>query len=290
MRNLKKLTKIFFFLLLISCSESEIAKKNFIIILADDLGYSDLGSFGSEINTPNIDMLAQEGVIMSNFHTSPLCAPSRAMLLSGNDNHIAGIGIQAFSSENFGYEGKLSERVKIIPEVLQKSGYKSFISGKWHIGGDPYERGFNNSYSLLPGAFTHYDNNKPIEAYPDSSFSQNGKRILWPEGEYSTNFYTQKMIDFIKSNHDKPFFAYLSYTAPHWPLQVDKEFSDNYVGYYDSGYHKVLEKRLINNIEKGIIPVSNNLPDASYLSENWKKLSVNEKKLESKKMEVYASL
>ena len=90
-------------------------------------------------------MLAQEGVIMSNFHTSPLCAPSRAMLLSGNDNHIAGIGIQAFSSENFGYEGKLSERVKIIPEVLQKSGYKSFISGKWHIGGDPYERGFNNS-------------------------------------------------------------------------------------------------------------------------------------------------
>ena len=195
MRNLKKLTKIFFFLLLISCSESEITKKNFIIILADDLGYSDLGSFGSEINTPNIDMLAQEGVIMSNFHTSPLCAPSRAMLLSGNDNHIAGIGIQAFSSENFGYEGKLSERVKIIPEVLQKSGYKSFISGKWHIGGDPYERGFHNSFSLLPGAFTHYDNNKPIEAYPDSSFSQNGKRILWPEGEYSTDFYTQKMID-----------------------------------------------------------------------------------------------
>ena len=290
MRNLKKLTKIFFFLLLISCSESEITKKNFIIILADDLGYSDLGSFGSEINTPNIDMLAQEGVIMSNFHTSPLCAPSRAMLLSGNDNHIAGIGIQAFSSENFGYEGKLSERVKIIPEVLQKSGYKSFISGKWHIGGDPYERGFHNSFSLLPGAFTHYDNNKPIEAYPDSSFSQNGKRVLWPEGEYSTDFYTEKMIDFIKSNDDKPFFAYLSYTAPHWPLQVDKEFSDNYVGYYDSGYHKVLEKRLINNIEKGIIPVSNNLPDASYLSENWKKLSVNEKKLESKKMEVYAGM
>ena len=210
MRNLKKLTKIFFFLLLISCSESEIAKKNFIIILADDLGYSDLGSFGSEINTPNIDMLAQEGVIMSNFHTSPLCAPSRAMLLSGNDNHIAGIGIQAFSSENFGYEGKLSERVKIIPEVLQKSGYKSFISGKWHIGGDPYERGFNNSYSLLPGAFTHYDNNKPIEAYPDSSFSQNGKRVLWPEGEYSTDFYTQKMIDFIKSNHDKSICFLLS--------------------------------------------------------------------------------
>ena len=104
---------------------------------------------------------------------------------------VAGIGIQAFSSENFGYEGKLSERVKIIPEVLQKSGYKSFISGKWHIGGDPYERGFHNSFSLLPGAFTHYDNNKPIEAYPDSSFSQNGKRILWPEGEYSTDFYTQ---------------------------------------------------------------------------------------------------
>ena len=160
MLSLRRLIKIFFFLFFVSCKEDEQNTKNFIIILADDWGYSDLSSFGSEINTPNIDLLAKDGIIMTNFHTSPSCAPSRAMLLSGNDNHIAGIGIQAYNSDNFGYEGKISDRVNIIPEILGRNGYNSFISGKWHIGGDPIDRGFDNSFSLLPGAFTHYDNNK----------------------------------------------------------------------------------------------------------------------------------
>ena len=126
--------------------------------------------------------------------------PSRAMLLSGNDNHIAGIGIQAFSSENFGYEGKLSERVKSFLKFYKKA-VTNHLYLKMAYWGDPYERGFNNSYSLLPGAFTHYDNNKPIEAYPDSSF------LKWKR-EYTREniqlIFLLKMIDFIKSNHDKP--------------------------------------------------------------------------------------
>ena len=290
MLSLRRLIKIFFFLLFVSCKEDEQNKKNFIIILADDLGYSDLSSFGSEINTPNIDLLAKEGIIMTNFHTSPSCAPSRAMLLSGNDNHIAGIGIQAYNSDNFGYEGQISDRVNIIPEILGRNGYNSFISGKWHIGGDPIDRGFDNSFSLLPGAFTHYDNNKPIKAYPDSSFSDNGKKVLWPDGKYSSDFYTDKMIDFIQSNSKKPFFAYLSYTAPHWPLQVDDFFSDKYKGYYDKGYYEILEKRLLNNIESGIIKNTNQFPDMEYLISDWRKLDSNEKKIESRKMEVYAGM
>ncbi|MAR65340.1 MAG: sulfatase [Flammeovirgaceae bacterium] len=290
MLSLRRLIKIFFFFFFVSCKEDEQNKKNFIIILADDLGYSDLSSFGSEINTPNIDLLAKDGIIMTNFHTSPSCAPSRAMLLSGNDNHIAGIGIQAYNSDNFGYEGKISDRVNIIPEILGRNGYNSFISGKWHIGGDPIDRGFDNSFSLLPGAFTHYDNNKPIKAYPDSSFSDNGKKVLWPDGKYSSDFYTDKMIDFIQSNSKKPFFAYLSYTAPHWPLQVDDFFSDKYKGYYDKGYYDILEKRLLNNIESGIIKNTNQFPDMEYLISDWRKLDSNEKKIESRKMEVYAGM
>ena len=290
MLNLRKFINLFFFLIIVACSDSEKKKKNFIIILADDLGYSDIGSFGSEINTPNIDLLAEDGIIMTNFHTSPICAPSRAMLLSGNDNHVAGIGIQAYQSKKFGYEGRLSERVDIIPEVLKENGYNTYISGKWHIGGDPFERGFDVSFSLLPGAFTHYDNNKPIEAYPDSSFSENGKRTLWPNGKFSSDHYTDKMIEFIDSNTNKPFFGYLSYTAPHWPLQVDKIFSEKYRGVYDKGYLDILTKRLDNNIKSEIFSRSNKFPDTSYFYLEWEKLTDFERRIESKKMEVYAGM
>ena len=255
---IKSVTNFLVVLLFISCAPQKTDKKNIIIILADDLGYSDLGYFGSEISTPNIDGLAEKGVVFTNFYSAPSCAPSRAMLLSGNDNHMAGIGIQAFRSDNYGYEGSLSERVKIIPEVLKENGYNTFMSGKWHIGGDPFERGFDKTFSLLPGAFTHYDNNKPIRGYPDTAFSQNGKKVLWEEGKYSTDVYTDKLIEFIDSSDDKPFFGYLSYTAPHWPLQVDKIYSDKYVGVYDGGYEIIKERRLNGMIKKGVLQEDSN--------------------------------
>ena len=118
--SIRKINIFLIFYFLFSCDNTK--KKNVIIILADDLGYTDLSCFGSEINTPNIDNLASDGVIFTNYYSSPLCAPSRAMLLSGNDNHVAGIGIQAFRSKDYGYEGILSERVAIIPEILKSNG------------------------------------------------------------------------------------------------------------------------------------------------------------------------
>ena len=286
---IKSVTNFFIVLLFISCAPQKTDKKNIIIILADDLGYSDLGYFGSEISTPNIDDLAEKGVVFTNFYSAPSCAPSRAMLLSGNDNHMAGIGIQAFSSENYGYEGSLSHRVKIIPEVLKENGYNTFLSGKWHIGGDPFERGFDKTFSLLPGAFTHYDNNKPIRGYPDTAFSQNGKKVLWEEGKYSTDVYTDKLIEFIDSSDDKPFFGYLSYTAPHWPLQVDKIFSDRYVGVYDGGYEIIKERRLNGMIKKGVLQEGSNYRSKS-LSSSWNYLSSSQKAIESRKMEIYAGM
>ena len=287
--NLLRLIKInFLIFLFFSCDEINKKDKNVIIILADDLGYSDLSYFGSEIKTNNIDFLGKNGVVFTNFYSSPLCAPSRAMLLSGNDNHTSGIGIQAYNSDLYGYEGVLSKRVKIIPEILKEYGYKSFLSGKWHIGGDPIDRGFDNTFTLLPGAFTHYDNNKPIEGYPDTAFSENGKKVLWQNGKYSSDVYTDKMIDFINDSNGSSFFAYLSYTSPHWPLQVDKKHSDKYIGFYDNGYEEIRKKRYDKLISKDILPGKTKI-DKDF-SESWNVLTDDEKRLESKKMEVYAGM
>ena len=287
--NLIRLIKINFLLFLFySCIETDKKNKNVIIILADDLGYSDIGFFGSEIKTKNIDSLAKNGVVFTNFYSSPLCAPSRAMLLSGNDNHTSGIGIQAYNSNLYGYEGILSKRVKIIPEILREYGYKSFLSGKWHIGGDPINRGFDKTFTLLPGAFTHYDNNKPIEAYPDTAFSENGKKILWQNGKYSSDVYTDKMIDFIDNSDGSSFFGYLSYTSPHWPLQVDKMYSDKYLGVYDNGYEEIRKKRFNNLISKDILPGKSETN--KNFSKSWNILTEEQKKIESKKMEIYAGM
>ena len=271
-----------------SCENTE--KKNVIIILADDLGYTDLSCFGSEISTPNIDNLASDGVIFTNYYSSPLCAPSRAMLLSGNDNHVAGIGIQAFRSKDYGYEGILSERVAIIPEILKSNGYRTFMSGKWHIGGDPISRGFDDTFVLLPGAFTHYDNNKPIKGYPDSAFSLNGKRILWDEGKYSTDEYTDRFINYIDKSDDSPFFGYLSLTAPHWPLQVDKKFSDKYRGLYDSGYEDIKISRLNKIKNKQLIDIKEEHFKVKEFRSEWENLSDEGRKIESRKMEIYAGM
>lgn len=286
--SIRKINIFLIFYFLFSCDNTE--KKNVIIILADDLGYTDLSCFGSEINTPNIDNLASDGVIFTNYYSSPLCAPSRAMLLSGNDNHVAGIGIQAFRSKDYGYEGILSERVAIIPEILKSNGYRTFMSGKWHIGGDPISRGFDDTFVLLPGAFTHYDNNKPIKGYPDSAFSLNGKRILWDEGKYSTDEYTDRFINYIDKSDDSPFFGYLSLTAPHWPLQVDKKFSDKYRGLYDNGYEDIKISRLNNIKAKQHIDIKEEHFKVKDFRSEWENLSDEERKIESRKMEIYAGM
>jgi len=292
--------RIFILLFIFSCSDLDKDKKikrpNILLIVADDLGYTDLGCFGSEINTPNIDVLSRKGVIFSNFYTSPLCAPTRAMLLSGNSNHIAGMGIQGFKSELFGYEGQLTDRIMTMPSLLQKSGYHTYIAGKWHLGSEvnsnPINKGFEKSYVLLPGAGNHYSNRKVIKNYSDSSYSENGKRIKWEDGNYSTDFYTDKIIEYIKGNKDKnkPFFAFATYTSPHWPLQVNEKFSNKYRGIYDKGYDELKMERFNNLKRLKIIPSDALIPESHSRLTSWKDLSEQEKKIESKKMEIYAGM
>ena len=202
-------------------------RPNILLIVADDLGYADLGSFGSEIRTPNIDALAAEGVILTQFHTAPMCAPTRAMLLTGNNNHVAGMGQQsppAAWTATHGYEGHLSDRVAPFPRLLRDAGYHTYSTGKWHLGDaeeqSPPAAGFERSFQLTHGAANHFNAVGFHEG--GSLYREDGREVPYPEGTYTTELFTDRLIGFIDERLDdgRPFLAFAAYTSPHWPLQV----------------------------------------------------------------------
>jgi len=286
---------------LISCSNpkeknQETLRPNILLLVADDLGYADLGCYGSDIETPNIDNLAAQGIRFSRFHTSPLCAPTRAMLLSGNDNHIAGMGIQSNQNTGFGYEGKLTNRIATIPQILRKSGYHTYMTGKWHLGRDslsiPFSKGFERSFVNIRGAGNHYDDQGLFAEDPITPYFEDGKPATWNNGDYSTDFYTDKLIEYIDLNKEdqKPFFGFAAYTSPHWPLQVDEKYWKKYEGRYDDGYEKLKERRLESLKNAGMIPKDAVLPPNHEKVIPWDSLSLDEKKKESRKMELYAGM
>ena len=260
----------------------EESKPNILLIVADDLGYGDISCYGGDISTPNIDALAQNGIRFSSFHTSPMCAPTRAMLLSGNDNHIAGVGKQGRKSEEFGYEGRLTNRVIPIPALLRDAGYHTYMAGKWHLGkkpeSNPHQNGFDRSFALIQGAGNHYNNQSAL-GKGKSDYTEDGDSTDWKDGNYSTDFYTDRLIEYIDQNKDdnKPFFVYAAYTSPHWPLQVDKKHWGKFIGNYDEGYEKLREKRLNGLKKAGIIPGNTTLPEVHESVKPWDSLSNNEK-------------
>ncbi|MBN1240329.1 MAG: sulfatase-like hydrolase/transferase, partial [Gammaproteobacteria bacterium] len=203
------------------------SRPNILLIVADDLGYQDLGLFGGEIQTPNIDSLAASGVVFTSFYALVACQPTRAMLMSGTDHHIAGVGSQGrFIEGNPAYQNRLTERVASIAERMSELDYHTYMAGKWHLGEQagqtPADRGFERSFVLLqPGAF-HFD---MISYGPDApvTYQEDGVELRsLPEGFYSTVAYTDHMIGYIDdaAASDRPFFGYLAYTAPHWPIQA----------------------------------------------------------------------
>ncbi len=285
----------------ISCSgpkeaHQDILRPNILLLVADDLGYADLGCYGGDIETPNIDNLAARGIRFSRFHTSPLCAPTRAMLLSGNDNHIAGMGIQSNQDTGFGYEGKLTDRVVTIPALLQANGYHTYMAGKWHLGRDslsiPISKGFEHSFVNIRGAGNHYNDQGLFAEDPITPYYEDDMPAKWNNGDYSTDFYTDKLIEYIDINKEdnKPFFAFAAYTAPHWPLQVDEKYWKKYKGRYDDGYEKLKERRLESLKKEGMIPKDAELPPNHERVKPWDSLSLDEKKRESRKMELYAGM
>ena len=220
---------------------------NILLIVADDLGYSDIGPFGGEIATPALDTLAREGLMFSNFHVLPTCSPSRSVLLSGVDNHLAGMGtmgeIKTPEMEGHpGYVGHLNFEVAALPEVLRAAGYHTYMAGKWHLGSEeetsPYARGFEETFALVPGGGSHWNDRKPLSPPQKMIYRRNGKIVAsLPDDFYSTKDYTDHLLEWIKNDHGdgKPFFAYLSYTAPHDPLHAPREYIEKYEGKYDDG-------------------------------------------------------
>jgi len=273
-------------------------RPNILLIVADDLGYSDLGVHGSDIATPNIDSLAREGVLFTQFHTATMCAPTRAMLFSGNNNHVAGMARQSrrglAGHDVPGYEASLSDRIMPFPKLLRDSGYRTYTVGKWHLGTDsehsPRAAGFERSFSLLHGAGTHFNSIGFYEG--GSEYRSDGELVDWPKGRYSTDLYTDKLIEFIDAGKQdgKPFFAFAAYTSPHWPLQVPDDYLDLYSGRYDAGYDVLREENFKSLKAAGIIPATSELPPHNDVITPWQELGQDEQRYEARKMELYAAM
>lgn len=271
---------------------------NILLIVADDLGYSDLGAFGGEIDTPYIDQLARDGIRFTRFHTGPTCAPSRAMLFSGNNNHVAGmanqarIGVLGFPLR--GYENSLSDRVVPFPRLLRDAGYATYIVGKWHLGEtaetSPRAAGFTRSFTLMAGAATHF-NDRSYRQKP-LSWWEDGVPVDYPDGRYSTEVYTDRLIEYLAAHRDadQPFLAVAAYTAPHWPLQVPAGYRDRYQGRYDGGDEELRERRFRSLQAAGIVAGDLQLPPREATVPAWDTLDAEQKRIEARKMELYAAM
>ena len=270
-------------------------RPNILVIMGDDFGFSDLGVFGSEISTPNLDQLGREGKILTNYYTHPVCSPARSTFLTGVDNHIAGIGtmfenIAPNQVNKTGYETFITDKVVTVAELLRDAGYDTLLSGKWHLSGKGYhegtgpaDRGFDRSFTLLESGANHFTYG-PYYPGGKATFIDNGKIVEKPNGtQFSNEFYTDKMIDFIKKSemNDKPFFAYLAFQTAHTPFQAPPEYIEKYKGVYDAGWDKIREQRFEKQKELGIWPANMTLPKSYPTFQDWNKLSEDEQKQRS---------
>ena len=277
-------------------------RPNIVIILGDDMGFSDMGAFGSEIRTPNLDALANAGVRFTNFYTHASCSPTRSMLLSGVDTHVNGLGnMDEWTAPNQrdvpGYEGYLNTQVLTLPQLLKDAGYHTYMVGKWHLGKAPElipaARGFERDFSLLDGAGSYWDMTNFTGASPQSVFTEDGRYLTkLPKDYYATKTYTDKLIGFIDANHGdgKPFFAYVAHQAPHDPYHLPSEWRDRHVGEYDKGWDAVRQERLQRQIERGILPPGTSLAERMWFVPDPITLAPAARAMAGKKMELYAGM
>jgi arylsulfatase len=283
-------------------AQTQPKRPNIVVILGDDLGYADIGAFGGEIRTPNLDALASEGVRFTNFYTHASCSPTRSMLLSGVDTHLNGLGnMDEWTAPNQrgvpGYEGYLNDRVATLPQLLKDAGYHTYMVGKWHLGKAPDQipaaRGFERDFSLLDGAGSYWDMTNFTAASPRSVFTEDGRYLTkLPDDYYATKTYTDKLIGFIdaRKGDGKPFFAYVSHQAPHDPYHLPKDWRNRHVGEYDKGWDVVRQERLKRQIETGIMPAGTQLAERMWFLPDPVVLAPATRAVLGKKMELYAGM
>jgi len=282
---------------------AEGTRPNFLLVVVDDMGFADIEPFGSEIETPTLTRLAENGVMFTSFYAAPTCSPARAMLMSGMDNHIAGIGNMAETvADNQmglpGYEGHLREEVPTIAERLSENGYRTVMAGKWHLGMkrelSPGARGFDYALSFSFGGGSHYsDLLGPDLHRPRLLYRKNG--LLNPQLEddfYSTTSFTSEVIAGLENtaHTGKPFFAYLALTAPHWPLQLPADDANGFAGRYDRGYDILRQERLTKQRKLGLFDETQNFAPRPDGVPAWDTLDVESQRRSSRVMEIYAGM
>ncbi len=276
------------------------APPNIIVLVADDWGFTDLGAYGSEIATPHLDALAKQGAKFSNFHTASVCSPTRAMLLTGVDNHRNGVGnmpetTPAAHEGKPGYEGVLNDRVVTLASLLKDRGYHTYITGKWHLGKTPAtlpgKRGFERSFIQADSGSDNWENRTYMMLYDKAYWFEQDKEVRLPKDFYSSTLFVDKAIDFIDAGRadGKPFFSYIGFQANHIPLQAPKAFVDKYQGRYDAGWGVLRQERHARAVALGLVPKDSTMVTlASTL--DWNALSADEKREQAKHMEVYAAM
>ncbi len=270
-------------------------KPNIIIILADDMGYSDIGCYGGEIPTPNINRLGENGIRFTQFYNGARCCPTRASLLTGLYAHQAGVGSMVSPNDDRpGYMGRLNESSITLAEALKPQGYQTFMSGKWHVTHYDYanpeptlhretwprQRGFDRFFGTLSGAGSFFD---PVSLMEDNEFIE-----PWDDFYY-TDAITGKAVQYIEeADQNKPFLLYLAHTAPHWPMHAREEHIDMFKGKYMMGWDELREQRYEKMLQMGLIDEKWPLSPRDESNQSW--ADAENKEWEDHRMAVYAAM
>lgn len=275
-------------------------RPNVVILLVDDAALMDFGAYGGEARTPNIDQLAARGAMFTQYRTSPLCSPSRAMLLTGMDNHLTGVATipEVLPKQHQGQPGyamSLEPGVLTLAERLRPEGYQTFMTGKWHMGsgeGDlPSDHGFDRSFALDASGADNWQDKSYMPFYHDAPWYEDGQVAALPDEFYSSEFIVEKMIEYLDdASADAPFFAFLGFQAIHIPVQAPPEFTANYDGVYDAGWHVLREARHQRAMTLGLIPQDAPLAPMPDGAREWRALSDEERTLYTARMQVNAGM
>lgn len=284
-----------------AAQDSPAARPNFLIVILDDIGFTDLGAYGSEMRTPNIDAQAERGLMFSGFRVGPTCAPTRAMLMTGVDSHLTGVPTleHLMLPEHLGqpgYEGALNTRVATIAEHLSAAGYASLITGKWHLGRTPTSlpsaRGFERSFILDSSGADNWEHRTYLPHYTHAQWWEDGAPVeSLPDDFYSSAFLVDRMISYLDEvAPDQPFLSVVSFQANHIPVQAPREYVERYDGVYDAGWEALALERHAAAIGLGLVPDGTPVPALPEGLRRWSDLSPQEQRLSAMSRQVAAGM
>lgn len=270
-------------------SRTSTERPNIIVIMADDMGYSDLGCYGSEIATPHIDRMASRGIRFTNFYNTSRCCPTRAALLTGLYQHQSGVGAMIQDLGFPAYEGRLNKQCVTIAEALEPAGYTRLMSGKWHVGENrphwPLDRGFEKYFGLISGANSYWKLNEGRQ------MALGNEPYTPGDGFYMTDAIADHAVQFLEeSPRDKPFFLYAAFTAPHWPLHAHKEVIDKYRDRYHGGWDQLREERFARMRKLGVLPLDAEMSPRDPEVPAWDSMSQADRDDRALRMAIYAAM